>query len=285
MTQTKIIEYDNIDTNSNIFIVNQRLGSIKSPLRFPGSKAQAIKLIRPFWKKVNHDEFREPFVGGGAVFFSKPLVKYNWINDIYKDLIITFRVMANPDLRKMLIKKVSNEVATKERHHEMKFWNPKSKLDIAHRFFFLNRTSYSGIMKKPAWGYHQKKSVPPERWGPRIDIAGQKLEHSKITNLDYKAVIEAPPQGKDVFLFVDPPYLEADQKRAYNHAFNYSDHVRLSEVLKKTTYKFCLTYDNCESAKKLYSWANIHAVTWRYHTANSNKASRKMGKELIITNY
>jgi DNA adenine methylase len=259
--------------------------TIKSPFRFPGSKAQAIKYIRPFWELYVHDEYREPFVGGGAVFFAKPKVKYNWINDISSDLIKTYKIIADPAQRKILIKRLSVEIATKEHHIEMKNWNPSSDLEIAHRYFYLNRTSYSGIMKKPAWGFHKTKSVPPQRWGPRIEIAGEKLENVKITCLDYHEVINAPPQGENVFLFVDPPYYKADQKRAYQFPFSIDDHIELCRVLKDCQYKFCLTYDNCEEIREMYEWACLHPVSWRYHTANSNKAERKMGNELIITNF
>jgi len=258
---------------------------IMSPFRFPGSKGRAVKLIRPFWEKAYHDEYREPFFGGGAVFFAKPRTEHDWVNDINSELVTTLKIMADPLSREELIKRVSTETASKERHDEMKNWNPTDPIDVAHRFFYLNRTSYSGIMKQPAWGYHTKKSVPPVRWGPRIDEAGQKLEGVKITQLDFSEVIEAPPIGKSVFIFVDPPYYAADQKRAYVNSFKIRDHYRLCELLKKTTFKFCLTYDNCAEVNRLYSWANIHRVSWRYHTANARKASRKMGNELIITNY
>jgi DNA adenine methylase len=259
---------------------------IRSPLRFPGSKFQAIKYIKPFWEAVEHDEYREPFLGGGAVFFAKPKVKYNWINDISSDLITTFKVIAHPEKRDLLIKKLSTEsFPTKERHSQVKLLKSKNGIDTAHRYFYLNRTSYSGIMKKPAWGFHPTKSVPPKKWADRINIAGMKLEDVKITNLDFEDIIKAPPEGKKVLLFVDPPYYKADQKRAYEHSFTKEEHLRVAKVLMNTKHKFILTYDNCEEIKNLYSWINVYPVSWRYHTANSNKAGRKMGNELIITNF
>ena len=39
---------------------------IKSPLRYPGGKSRAVKLISSLVPQF--DEFREPFVGGGSVF-------------------------------------------------------------------------------------------------------------------------------------------------------------------------------------------------------------------------
>ena len=41
----------------------------KSPLRYPGGKSRALKQILPLIP-VNISEFREPFVGGGSVFFA-----------------------------------------------------------------------------------------------------------------------------------------------------------------------------------------------------------------------
>jgi DNA adenine methylase len=140
-------------------------------------------------------------------------------------------------------------------------------------------------MKKPPFGYHPKKSVPPSKWGDRIRKAGEKLEGVKITQYDYTEVINAPPTGKTVLLFIDPPYYHSDQKRAYEHSFSIKDHYELCDLLKKTPHFFCLTYDDCPQIRNMYSWAEIHSVSWRYHTANARKASRKMGHELIITNY
>ena len=41
---------------------------IKSPLRYPGGKSKALKRILPLIPE--YDEFREPMVGGGSVFFA-----------------------------------------------------------------------------------------------------------------------------------------------------------------------------------------------------------------------
>ena len=41
----------------------------KSPLRYPGGKSRALKQILPLIP-MSISEFREPFVGGGSVFFA-----------------------------------------------------------------------------------------------------------------------------------------------------------------------------------------------------------------------
>ena len=36
---------------------------VKSPLRYPGGKFYALKHIMPYIECVEHDEYREPFLG------------------------------------------------------------------------------------------------------------------------------------------------------------------------------------------------------------------------------
>ena len=56
---------------------------IRSPLRYPGGKTRAIKMINPLIP--SYREFREPFVGGGSVFIDSlqenPSARY-WINEL-----------------------------------------------------------------------------------------------------------------------------------------------------------------------------------------------------------
>ena len=192
--------------------------------------------------------------------------------------------MADTSQRPELIKRVQKFIPNKDNFNKLRETNPKSEMGRAYKYFVINRTAYSGIMNKPNWGYDNKKSVPPKRWGERIQNAGQKLNFAKITNYHFREII-LQKSKHPVFLFVDPPYMKADQKRAYFHSFQLNDHIELEKLLNKTPYSFCLTYDNCDEARDLYSWANIHDFSWRYHTANSKVATRKMGKELIITNF
>ena len=260
-----------------------KLDKVSPPLRYPGSKFRASKYILPHLE-VEHNEYREPFLGSGAIFFTKQKVELNWLNDIDKELIITFQVISDKKLRAKLIEKIKDYKPSKIEFELLKAQEFKSKLDIAYRYFVINRTAYSGIMKQPNWGFHEIKSVQPDKWPARIMEASSKLEESNITSVDFTEVINKESENK-VLIFLDPPYYLADQKRAYLHSFKIDDHIRLMECLKRTDHKFCLTYDNCDEVKELYKWANIHEYNWMYHTANSNTTTRKIGKELIITNY
>ena len=73
--------------------MNLKLQKRPIPFRYPGGKYYALNMLAPYWCYCPHDEYREPFVGGGSVFFSKNKTKHNIINDIDSELITTYKMM------------------------------------------------------------------------------------------------------------------------------------------------------------------------------------------------
>lgn len=272
MKQLKLFKTDNLQ--------------IRPPLRYPGSKYGALKIINKYLPKTNILDYCEPFFGSGAFYFKlvNPDAKII-INDFDKNLINFYEIIKEKKNINKFCNIVSKFKPSKKNFEQIKNKIFSNNFDKAVQYFIINRTAYSGIMNKPNWGYHPERSVQPEKWSERIKLANSKLLNAKIYSMDFRSFFSEVKLTKDTFLFVDPPYHSADQKRAYLKSFTNNDHVDLSKILKKTKNKFLLTYDNVDEIKKLYNWANLYPTTWRYHTANSNQATRKKGKELIITNY
>lgn len=258
---------------------------VKSPFRYPGGKFYALKHIIPFLDAVPHDEYREPFVGGGSVFFAKRKAKINWINDLEADIINVYREIANQSTVKKFASLFGDEIATRERHAEVSAINPRNDFERAFKTYYLNRTSYSGIIHKPSWGYKEGKSAPPKSWKKFLLSCSDKLSGTKMTTNDFEKVINQSSAGNRTLMYLDPPYYNADQKRAYTKSFESKDHVRLAGVLRNTNHFFCLSYDDCAEVRELYDWAYIYERKWLYNTANVNGKARKLGRELIITNY
>jgi len=181
---------------------------------------------------------------------------------------------------------LKNEKALKERHTYFKnSFKPKNDFERAARWFYLNRTSYSGIMKMQNcfWGYGDKFSLKPSGWGDRIRECSLKLIDTKITRYDFEKVIDSVPDG--AFLFVDPPYFDTDQSKFYTNSFEKDDHFRLAKTLKRNSkrIKFLLTYDDSKEIRKLYSWAkNILDMKWTYtinRTDDQKKSCGEKGKK------
>ena len=274
--------------------------SMNSPFRYAGGKFYARKLITE--QIPSHQSYIEPFAGGGSIFFAKKKVKFNQLNDIDEQLVNCYLVIR--DQPEELIKGLEGEEATKERHHWYKNeFQPKNKLEEAVRWYYLNRTSYSGIMNMQNcyFGYGPKYSMRPENWPRNIRRTSGKLQGVEITLLDFEKVIDNAPDG--AFLFVDPPYYNADQDKFYTHSFQLDDHLRLKEVLKRNSerLKFLITYDNSEEVRELYKWAQAKLdKEWNYTISRTDdqtkdaahkngkpkeKRPRYKGKEVFILNY
>jgi DNA adenine methylase len=269
------------------------LAEINSPFRYAGGKFYARKLILE--QLPVHDAYVEPFAGGGSIFFAKPKVGENWLNDADANLVNCYVHIR--DYVGQLIEFLDGLPATKELHGYYKNeFQPQNNLERAGRWYYLNRTSYSGIMNMQNcyWGYGEKFSMRPENWARHLLRCSEKLQGVQITNFDFADVIEQVPDN--TFLFIDPPYFNADQDKFYTHSFTLADHYRLAESLQKHANRlsFLLTYDDAPEIRDLYSWAtNILEKQWNYtinrtddqKSKTDSKGKRSLGREVFIMNY
>jgi DNA adenine methylase len=271
--------------------------AINSPFRYAGGKFYARKLILE--QIPEHDCYIEPFAGGGSIFFAKSKVSQNWLNDLDRNLINTYLVIR--DCPEELTAFLKGEQASKERHHFYKNdFAPQNSLEEAARWFYLNRTSYSGIMKPQNcfWGYGDKYSMRPENWPRNIQRTSSKLQGVRLTSFDFEQVIADAPDN--AFLFVDPPYFNADQDKFYTCSFTAEDHFRLSSILRlhQERLKFLITYDNSPEVRELYEWATeIQDKEWNYTINRTDdqkngqkkddnyRGDRYKGREIFILNY
>ncbi len=263
---------------------------IKSPLRYPGGKSKAIDSISKLIPEFN--EFREPFVGGGSVFVylkQKFPLKTFWINDIYENLYHFWNECKdNPNGLIESILEFREKYSDGKELHKFLLSNIDNfdSLNKAAAFFVFNRITFSGTSESGGFSdaaFH-KRFTPSSI--ERVKSLSKILSGTKVTNFDYEEVISA--SGKDVFLFLDPPYFSATKSALYGKNGNLHkmfDHVRFADVMKNTNHKWLITYDDSDYIKKLFSFANIKTWDLTYGMRNVNKDSNQSGKELFISNY
>ena len=268
-----------------------------SPFRYPGGKFYARRLILD--EIPDHSVFCEPFAGGASVFFAKPPARVSMLNDRDEDVINTLRQIR--DRVEDLIVLLEGIPATKQKHSFYKnCYQPKDGLTRAFRWFYLNRTSYSGIMRPENcyWGYGRKYSMCPENWPPHLRTVSDRLQGVELTALDFEVIIDSLPDG--CFAFVDPPYYDADQQKFYNCTFDEADHDRLADCLRRNSSRipFLLTYDDHPEVRQKYEWVSeVHNRAWNYTINRTDdqrngvklkdgfRGSRDKGRELFIRNY
>jgi DNA adenine methylase len=266
---------------------------IKSPLRYPGGKSRAIPQIMPHLP-LNLREYREPFVGGGSVFFAvcglfKKQLSYV-LNDLNRDLICFWK-HAQQDVETLA------ETITTFRDHYLddgralhqfltQEGNMRSDFDRAVRFFIMNRITFSGVMD--AGGYSQQafdkrftlSSIERLR-NIASSLVGVTIQHS-----DYEPLLFQ--EGKDVFIFLDPPYLSAADSKLYGvggKLHTSFDHERFAANMRKCPHRWLITYDDSPEIRKLFSFADIIEWELQYGMNNFTNGSAAKGKELFIKNY
>ena len=268
-----------------------------SPFRYPGGKFYARRLILD--EIPVHSVYCEPFAGGASVFFAKEPARVSMLNDRDEDVINTLRQIR--DRVEDLIASLAGIPATKAKHTFYKNrYEPTDGLTRAFRWFYLNRTSYSGIMRPENcyWGYGRKYSMCPENWPPHLRTVSDRLQGVELTALDFEDIIDALPTG--CFAFVDPPYYNADQQKFYNCTFAENDHDRLAACLKRNSgrIRFLLTYDDNPRVRQKYGWVSeVNSRAWNYTINRTDdqrngvklkdgfRGERDKGKELFLRNY
>jgi len=259
---------------------------IHSPFRYPGGKFRARSIILKLLP--DHSSYLEPFAGGASIFFAKEKSDSTWLNDRDEELINT--LLHIRDQAENLIKNLEGLPALQSLHTFYKTdYVPSNNLERAMRYFYLNRTSYSGIMNPSNcyWGYGDRFSMRPENWPRAIRRASLKLQNVVLTSEDFETIIEQAPTNS--FLFIDPPYYNAQQAKFYKCSFQTDDHLRLQACLTRHAdrIKFLLTYDCCEPIQELYKDFTQHTQAWNYSItrADYKNGNRKRTEELFISNY
>jgi len=264
--------------------------NIKSPLRYPGGKSRAVKIISKLIPVFN--EYREPFVGGGSVFVylkQKFLTKKFWINDIYENLYHFWNeCQKNPNELVALITNYRDKFSDGKKLHSFLLTNIDNfnSLEKAAAFFVFNRITFSGTTESGGYSnaaYHKRFTISSIE---RVKSLSKILSATKITNFDYEELVAS--EGNEVFIFLDPPYYSATKSALYgkNGTLHKTfDHTRFADIMKECNHKWLITYDDSEYIRNLYSFANIRSWDLTYGMRNVNNGSTQLGKELFISNY
>lgn len=265
---------------------------IKSPLRYPGGKTRAIHLIKDLIP-ASFDEYREPFIGGGSFFVymkqAYPGVKF-WINDINPELYFFWRY-AQADSEKLA--RETTKVRQKNSDGR-KLFNELVTVDVAKlpdferavRFFVLNRITFSGVVE--AGGYSQQAFDGrfTQSAIERVASLGELLQGVKVTNLDYRKLLENG--GSNVFTFLDPPYLKAAKSKLYGKngiLHTEFSHEEFAQTMKTCRHSWLVTYDDSPEIRKNFRFAHVREWELQYGMNNYRQGKAEKGRELFIYNY
>lgn len=250
-----------------------------SPLRYPGGKTRAIKILESYVNKYfpNKKNLLSPFFGGGSfeLFMTTKGYKIK-ANDLFTPLYTFWENKKyNSD---NLIKKVKEHMPIdKEKFYSMRnsIMNEKDTLKMAAFYFLINRTSFSGAT---LCGGFSQQAAEKRLTDSSIDrLKNCDVTSVTFTNLDCKTFLINNPENTDTFIYADPPYYietyiygkNGDMHETFNHQ-------EFANMIKQRR-DWIISYNDCEYIRNLYKDCRIFKEDWAYGM-NADKES----SEIII---
>jgi DNA adenine methylase len=235
------------------------------------ARAKILPFLLPLLKDA--DEYREPFIGAGAIALSirnrYPRMPC-WVND--RDVAIAALWRAVKEFPEELIRRVrefdpnvpdfcafSAAINATDTLPE----NRPAIIELGFQQLAVATMRWSGHGGSPRGGYGQQQPRIGERWSTdwltdKLTLISERLNaaDTRITDLDFAALIE--DTSRRAVMFLDPPYFYSGTNYRYN--IRPADHFRLAALLRKTPHPWVLTYRDCPEVRRLYVWATIVGV-------------------------
>lgn len=216
--------------------------SYKPFLKWAGGKSQLVSDLLKLVPNV-FGKYIEPFIGGGALFFSLNHSE-SVISDSNEELIITYKVVRDDVYS--IINLLDNYKNSEEFFYNIRALNTSklSNTERAARLIYLNKTCFNGLYrvnKKGEFNVPYNKRNGTNFYNKNILIgASYALTNAKIYHADYKETLSLFAE-KDDFIFLDPPYQPVGK---------YSD-------FKRYTKEFFYEQDQIDLANKFYDLVNL----------------------------
>lgn len=243
-------------------------------LRRLGNKSQIATEIQKYFPQ--HKIYVEPFFGAGGMFFNKPKVACNLMNDIDSEVFNLFQVVSNKknELEELFL--------TTPKHQDLfNYWKEKNEtceVRKAMRFLFISNYTFMGAGN--SLKLNSRNDVG--QLYKNLQKVNALLFEVQFANMDFRDFIKAVSieEGeKDrTFIYCDPPYIDTWDN--YSHSFTEKDSSDLFDSLIKKGCKFAYSeFDHpfiLEQAKE--RGLNIITIGERQNLKNRRT-------EILVTNY
>ncbi len=278
----------------------QQAGPQAKPfLKWAGGKwALAPRLTALFPTDLERRVYREPFLGGGALFFylsSRRPPKRCVLSDAVADLVTTYEVVRDdPDT---LLRELD---ALKRAHSDEAFYRVRAAFngrsgapaERAAWLIYLNKTCYNGLFRTNRAG---EFNVPVGRFEAprivdraRIHACSAALGGVQVTCQPFERILEDARKGDVIYL--DPPYVPVSKTAnfaAYSlGSFGPDDQERLAATFTKLDQRGCrliLSNSDTQEVRRLYAKFDLQVVV-APRNISANGKTRAPVAELIVRN-
>jgi DNA adenine methylase len=238
----------------------------------------------------------EPFVGGGALFFSRR-PKRALLTDINPALVGTYTAIRD-DVHGVIaaLRRLAARHSKESYYAVRERYNRSPRLSAPKRaamFIYLNKTCFNGLHRVNRKG---EFNVPVGSYkNPRIlnegglHAASEALQGSSLRCAPFEALLENAKPGD--FVYFDPPYEPVSNTASFTSyardGFSREDQARLRDVYKALDRRGCklmLSNSDVPFIRDLYGDFKIDMVA-APRAINCNAMKRGKVSEVVVRNY
>lgn len=265
-------------------------------VKWAGGKGRLLSQLRPLLPTgIEHMRHVEPFVGGGALFFSRR-PRRALLSDINPALVATF-VAIRDDVEGVIggLRQLTKR-HSKARYYEVREQYNRGRQGAVNRaatFIYLNKTCFNGLHRVNRKG---EFNVPVGSYqNPRIlnedglRAASEALRGAHLRCAPFDALLEHAKPGD--FVYFDPPYEPVSRTASFTSyasgGFTQDDQGRLRDVfveLDRRGCKLMLSNSDVPFIHELYSRYAVDTVA-APRAINCNGKKRGRVSEVVVRNY
>lgn len=238
---------------------------MKCVLKYPGAKNRIAPWICEYIPE--HDVYLEPYFGSGAVFFNKPMVRIETLNDLDGNVVNYFKVVREKS-RELGVQLEMTPYSRDEYYRACEYDPEDSDIERARKFAVRCWMGFgcSNLYRNGFRSSQQSRSPhTTKEWislPERLIKASERLKNAQIENLPAAELIKRY-NTPDVFMYVDPPYLHGTRKNyLYRYEMEDGEHVELLKLLADHPGKILVSgYDNDLYNEMLSGWNKAQKKT------------------------
>ena len=268
-------------------------------IKWVGGKRQLLEILRERMPKI-YGRYYEPFIGGGALLLDvQP--KNAVINDVNKQLLNVYRQLKADAKTVISILRELDSVECDKEHYLKKRTEYNKKIaahildaECAALTIWINKHCFNGLYRVNSKGLF---NVPYNNKVGGVSMNEENLRtiglylnsgNIEIREGDFETACADAKAGD--FVYFDSPYIPVSETANFTDytkdGFSYEDHCRLAELSKRLDdagVKIMLSNNDVDLVYELYDGFKIKSVDVK--RAINRDASKRTGKEVIITNY
>lgn len=244
-----------------------------------GGKRRLAKHILPMFPA--HSCYVEPFCGAAALYFLKPQVKVEVLNDVNGDLVNLYRVVKHH--LEEFTRQFKWALTSRQIYRWLQITPEETLTDIqrAARFFYLQKSSFGGKVSGQNFGTATTSA-------PRLNLlrleedlsqAHIRLSQTYIEHMDWAECIAKYDREHTLF-YCDPPYWGTE---GYGVDFGIDQYARVAALAKTVKGKMVISVNDLPEMRQAFAGLSMVSVGVTYTLSGKGKATK--ASELIVRNW